>query len=227
MITNTIQSLNKLSITGSILFIFLLLLLHLVKQEIDPTWQPISEYALGDKGWVMRLAFLSMAVATGAATIISFKFYKKIPGIIGRILLAISCIGFLLAGIFNTDPAITLHEDMTTSGTIHSIGAGFSGMIVFASLFFVWQSYKNEIYSEIRKPLTYSTLLLWVSEIVLIISMAIYLPRNNGNLGPEVLIGGEVYDSLCCNLDPHICETDHKNKSISLVVTINTRLIKN
>lgn len=198
MITNTIQSLNKLSITGSILFIFLLLLLHLVKQEIDPTWQPISEYALGDKGWVMRLAFLSMAVATGAATIISFKFYKKIPGIIGRILLAISCIGFLLAGIFNTDPAITLHEDMTTTGTIHSIGAGFSGMIVFASLFFVWQSYKNEIYSEIRKPLTYSTLLLWVSEIVLIISMAIYLPRNNGNLGPEVLIGWQGRFMILC-----------------------------
>ncbi|MDF2477066.1 MAG: hypothetical protein K0S24_2549 [Sphingobacterium sp.] len=198
MMTNNMQSLSKISITGSILFIFLLLLLHLVKQEVDPTWQPISEYALGDKGWMMRLAFLSMALSIGTATIISFKFYKKVLGRIGSILLAISCIGFLLAGLFNTDPATTSHEDMTSTGTIHSLGAGLSGMIVLASLFFVWQSSKNQIYSEIRKPLSYITLLLWVSEIILIISMAIYLPRNDGNLGSEVLIGWQGRFMILC-----------------------------
>gem|GEM_PF-4932895 len=70
--------------------------------------------------------------------------------------------------------------------------------IPIASLFFVWQSYKNQTYSEIRKPLTYSTLLLWVSEIILIISMAIYLPGNDGNLGPEVLIGWQGRFMILC-----------------------------
>ncbi|WP_293943819.1 MULTISPECIES: DUF998 domain-containing protein [unclassified Sphingobacterium] len=189
MITHNIQLLNKLSVIGSMLFIFLLILLHILEQEIDPTWQPISEYALGRQGWLMRLVFFSMAVATGAATVISLKFYRKTLGRIGAVLLTISSVGFLIAGIFNTDPASTLNENMTTTGTLHSIGAGFSGMLVFASLFFVWQSYKNPVYRETRKPLAYATILLWFSEVVLIISMAIYLPKNNGNLGPEVLIG--------------------------------------
>lgn len=189
MKTYSTQLLSRISILCSIVFITLLAILHLIKNDVNPFWQPISEYALGKNGWVMRFAFFSMTIATGAAAVVSFKLYKKSSGKIGSILLAISSIGFLLAGIYNTDPSTTSNENMTTTGTIHSVGAGFSGMIVFASLFFFWQVYKNPIYRELRNPVAYATVLLWISEIILMISMAIYLPKNDGNLGPEVFIG--------------------------------------
>ena len=198
MITCNTQSLSRVSIFGSVLFILLLVLMHLIKPEIDPDWQPISEYALGRNGWMMRLAFFSMMMATGMATFVSLKFYKKIPGRIGTVLLAISCIGFLLAGVFNTDPSTTSNENMTTVGTLHSVGAGFSGMIIFASLFIVWQFYKDPIYREVRRPLAYATIVLWISEIMLIISMVIYLPKNGGNLGPETIVGWQGRFMVIC-----------------------------
>lgn len=191
----------KISMINSSLFILLLILLHLIKTEINPSWQPISEYALGNYGWVMRLAFFTMMIATATAAFASFNTFKTIGGKIGGVLLVLSSVGFFLAGIFNTDPATLTGEDVTTSGTIHSIGAGLAGMVVFSSLFFLWQVYQNPLLNENRKLLTWATILLWVSEIVLIISMAIYLPKNEGNLGPEVLVGWQNrFMILCCAL---------------------------
>jgi hypothetical protein len=41
----------------------LLLGMHVLKPEIAPSWRFISEYALGDFGWLMHLAFLAFAGA--------------------------------------------------------------------------------------------------------------------------------------------------------------------
>jgi len=46
-----------LSIVFAIVFLFLLLLLHFLKREFDPSWRMISEYEIGHFGWLMRLAF--------------------------------------------------------------------------------------------------------------------------------------------------------------------------
>lgn len=43
--------------------IILLILLHFLKDDVNPNWQPISEYALGKYGWIVTLAFLSLSVA--------------------------------------------------------------------------------------------------------------------------------------------------------------------
>jgi Protein of unknown function (DUF998) len=37
--------------------------LHVLKPEMDPSWHMISEYALGRHGWIMRLAFISLAIS--------------------------------------------------------------------------------------------------------------------------------------------------------------------
>ena len=40
------------------MFVVLLLLLHVVKSDLDPSWHFISEYAIGKHGWIMQAAFL-------------------------------------------------------------------------------------------------------------------------------------------------------------------------
>jgi hypothetical protein len=53
----------RLSIASGVLFVLLLGSLHLLEPEFDPTWRFISEYALGNFGWMMRLAFLALATS--------------------------------------------------------------------------------------------------------------------------------------------------------------------
>jgi hypothetical protein len=39
-------------------FSILLVRVHVLKPEIDPSWRMISEYEIGRYGWLMRLAFV-------------------------------------------------------------------------------------------------------------------------------------------------------------------------
>jgi hypothetical protein len=47
-----------LSFAGAATFAILLAALHFIKPELDPSWHFISEYAIGDYGWIMVLALL-------------------------------------------------------------------------------------------------------------------------------------------------------------------------
>jgi hypothetical protein len=47
------------AIVLAVIFLSILLLLHFLKPELDPTWRMISEYEIGCPGWLMRLAFFS------------------------------------------------------------------------------------------------------------------------------------------------------------------------
>jgi hypothetical protein len=44
-------------------FLVLLAILHVIKPELEPSWHPASEYAIGDYGWVMMIAIFSMALS--------------------------------------------------------------------------------------------------------------------------------------------------------------------
>ncbi len=56
----------RISFAASAAFLALLAALHLLRPELDPSWRFISEYELGAHGWLMRLAFLSLALSRGA-----------------------------------------------------------------------------------------------------------------------------------------------------------------
>lgn len=180
---------GNLSIFSGIIAIVLTIIVHLLNPEIDASWQPISEMALGKHGWLMSLAFLSMAMSIVFFLLLSRKHYTNLGGKIGKIILAISALGFILAGLFITDPAILPQEQATTNGFVHSVGAGLAGLIPFAALLFVWIYIKNPNYKKYRTPILLMTSLLWVSEIFLMVDMATELPKNDGNLGPNVLVG--------------------------------------
>ena len=57
------QTAARLSLATTVTFLVLLAALHLIQPESDPSWRVISEYAIGDYGWIMALAFLSLAVS--------------------------------------------------------------------------------------------------------------------------------------------------------------------
>src|SRR3712207_9414728 len=81
------------SFAGTAIFVVLLAALHFIKPGLDPSWHFISEYAIGDYGWVMVLAFLSLALGYVSLFVAIRQQLRTIVGGIGLALLLVSEIG--------------------------------------------------------------------------------------------------------------------------------------
>ncbi len=103
-------------VCATVLALGLVVALHLLEPEFDPSWRMLSEYALGRWGALMRVAFLAMgaaviavAVALGAAAW---------PGTIGLVLVAVGPIG---AAFVDTDPVTTPRADASRRSAVHAV----------------------------------------------------------------------------------------------------------
>ena len=111
-----------LSFAGAATFVVLLAALHFIKPELDPSWHFISEYAIGDYGWIMVLAFLSLALSYVSLFVAIRSQLRTIAERIGLVLLLVSALGLTIAAIFTTDP-ITVSEDAVTTEAPFTIWA--------------------------------------------------------------------------------------------------------
>ena len=173
----------RLSIASGVLFVLLLLSLHLLEPEFDPTWRFVSEYALGNFGWMMHLAFLALAASLASAGVAIFSQIRTWPGYIGLAVLGIGAIGILLAAIFRTDPATTSREAATFSGNMHLLGASLDYTPV-AALLLGFSLARNQAWWPIRKWLFIATGITWVA----MVAFMVVLPYD-GKVGPGVLAG--------------------------------------
>lgn len=85
----------------------------------------VSEYAVGEYGWLMTIAFY--ALAFGAALLLISLLQDCKVSVTGCITLGIFSVGILLAGIFPTDVPV---EPPTARGLVH----GFAALIALFSL---------------------------------------------------------------------------------------------
>lgn len=104
------------------------IMLHIVEPEFSVVDNFISDYALGEYGWLMQSAFFGAGVGTIA---IALGFRKTLAS--GKrvtasvVLFGLAGIGFFVA-IFKTDP--TGATELTTAGTLHVTGS----VVIFFSL---------------------------------------------------------------------------------------------
>lgn len=112
----------RLSIGAGTLFAVLLTSLHLLEPEYDPTWRFVSEYALGEFGWMMSLAFAALAVSLASVAVVTASQIKGIVGYLGMLILLVAALGLLIAAIYPTDQ-LTAGATATFSGKMHVIGA--------------------------------------------------------------------------------------------------------
>ena len=175
----------RLSIACGLLFALLLGSLHVLEPEFDPTWRFISEYALGSVGWMMNLAFLTLALSLISASVAIFSQARTIFGYIGLAVLGIAAIGMLIAGMFTTDPETASRgaEAATFSGTMHLIGASLD-YTPLAALVLSSVLARNPFWRPIRKQLFISA---GITLVMLGAFMAV-LPYD-GHVGPGVLAG--------------------------------------
>jgi Protein of unknown function (DUF998) len=82
-------------------FVIVLIILHILQPEFDPRFRFMSEYALGDYGWLMTTTFFALGLAPLAAAIGLSNVYQPSRSIrIGLGLLVVAAVFIWLAGIF-------------------------------------------------------------------------------------------------------------------------------
>ncbi|MFK4835598.1 DUF998 domain-containing protein [Microbacterium sp. ZW T2_14] len=94
----------------------LVAILHVLEPEYDPSWRMISEYSVGRYGWVMRLAFVTMAISPAATFVALWPF-----GGAWTIGLAAVALGALGAALIDADPIMTPRAQATRVGRAHTV----------------------------------------------------------------------------------------------------------
>ena len=170
-------------------FVLLLLLLHFVKSELDPSWHFISEYEIGKHGWIMQVAFLALAIGNVALFVAIRNCMKGLLGRIGSFLFLVGTAGTVLGGIFITDPINTAPEAVTMSGNLHNLGgalglAGFLGTLIFSA-----RLLRSAAWSSARRFVLMATAILILGFLVSFVSIVTIAAQHGGVFGPDTPVG--------------------------------------
>jgi hypothetical protein len=107
-----------ISFYSLLLFAVIVCLLHFLRPDKNMFTCFVSEYAVGNYGWLMTADFYTLAFAT------TFLFISLVQHVkasaTGCIATGIFCVGIFLAGIFPTDLPV---EPPTPRGLIHGLSA--------------------------------------------------------------------------------------------------------
>lgn len=166
-----------------------LVLVHLLRPDLDPSWRPVSEYALGAYGWLMTLAFacwglgpiaLALAIRGAAAT----RGAK-----VGVGLLILGGVGPLLAAVFPMDPLLTPPAPMTRSGTVHAASAVLGDLVPIGALVLSNALTRPQgPWVGARKTVRASAWVTFGLLVAATAAMAALMPES-GQLGPDVKVG--------------------------------------
>lgn len=185
------QRAAHLSYASAIAFLVLLAGLHFIKPEFDPSWRFVSEYAIGDYGWVMKMAFFFVALSC-ISVVVAIRFQVQTgAGKIGLVLLLIVAAALIMAGIFVMDPITAGKDELTVHGSLHGIASmiGIPGFPIAALLIRKSLIRSNAVRFAARNEILWTTHLIWICLLVMFAVVFISLGRTQGKFGPDVLIG--------------------------------------
>ena len=171
-------------------FLALLALLHVAEPEFDPSWRFISEYALGNLGWVLMLGFFALALGCVAVVVAVGSQVRGTGGKIGLGLLLLVAFALAAAGVFPQDPVTAQPDELTLQGSLHGFAAiiGLPGFAIAALLISVNLTRHHQMWTPARGRLLWSANLTWISLAAMILYLALTVPQAGG-FGPSVMAG--------------------------------------
>jgi hypothetical protein len=181
----------RVSVAAGLGFLTLLVLVHVVRTDVSLSWQTTSEYARGDAGWIMVVAFQFLAVSYGSLVVALAGRLRGIVGRAGLLVLAIVTVATVVGGVFVADPIDTPQDALSTSGTLHGLGAGLAlmGAPVAALLINLKLAGQAPAGGRARRLLRW-TAPLPLAALVLFMTAQTVLLGTDGTFGPGVPIGG-------------------------------------
>jgi hypothetical protein len=167
--------------------IFLIAALHLLKPDYDPAWRFLSEYSIGDYGFVMQLAFFAMAVASLAVAASLWHHAYTVTAKIGLALHAVIGLSLVGAALFVADPVTAQPSQMTSHGMIHSIFAllGIPGMPIGALAVLYGMTIRG---TPDRGKLRMPAWAMLLSVVIMIVYMN-FLMAGGAKIGPADYVG--------------------------------------
>jgi len=178
------------TVVGAALFAVLLLLLHALKPELDPSWHFISEYALGRHGWVMTLAFVVWGASFLAAAIGVRTTCRGILSWVAAGLLVTSGLSAILAAAFPTDPLqLSGHVQPTSSGAVHNAAGALGIVMPIAVGVTTFILLRHTPWRAVRVPLGAAAALAILGFVGSFGTLALLLNASGGRFGPDVPIG--------------------------------------
>ena len=123
-------------------------LLHLLKRDLSPTQHFISEYALGDFGWIQRMDFLAVGVGTIALALTLSRVVKN-PGRIAPIFIGLFGVSALLVAFVQIDGP----QPITTEGQAHEMISAIGFVLLISGMFVIARKFRSDpAWSALRRP---------------------------------------------------------------------------
>jgi len=177
-VTAISQTAARLSFAAAAMSLVLLAALHVLSPELDPSWRMVSEYALGDYGWVLALMFLAWALSCVALFFAVKSQIQTIGGKIGLGFLLAAAVGLSMAAIFDVR-----HDLHGLAALIGIPSLPIAAMLISVSLV------RNQAWSSARRWLLWTASLTWISLVLMNAAVFIGLSQSGGEFGPDVLAG--------------------------------------
>jgi hypothetical protein len=159
------------------LALLLLLILHIVRSDLAPQWHMVSQYAVGDYGWLQTLVFAVLALGCVANFVTVRTQVGTIAGKIGLVFLLAAAVGLTMAALFNW-----VHP-------LHAVASfiGVPGFTVGALLIGISLA-RNEAWVPARRRLLIWSHLSWIALVLLMIAIFTTVPPS-GEFDPGTLVG--------------------------------------
>jgi hypothetical protein len=90
-----------ISLVAALMVILILVALHFLSPEFSAAQRMVSEYALGNYGWLLSILFVSWAISSWALAYALWYEVKTVAGKVGLILLIVSGVGEAMAAVFD------------------------------------------------------------------------------------------------------------------------------
>jgi Protein of unknown function (DUF998) len=143
--------------------LLLLVSLHVLSPEFDPSFRMVSEYALGHYGWVLSLMFLVWGVSSWALAIALWPQVKTRAGKVGLWLLVIAGLGEAMASVFD----ITHDVGHSIAGVLGIGGFPIAAVLLSVSLG------RSQAWRGTKKPLLWIANLNWISVVMLVATLVL------------------------------------------------------
>lgn len=169
------------SLIATALAVGLVVLLHWLEPEFDPSWRMLSEYSLGRYGLLMRAAFLAGGTSVIAVAVALLR--SAWPASLVLVLVAIGPLG---AAFVDTDPITTPHTDMSSRSNVHAaLGSLFIlGFPVAATIAGISAAGDPAV----GPILAWASVIPWIA-LAWFLGTSLRYARPDAQAGPDVRIG--------------------------------------
>jgi hypothetical protein len=179
----------SVAIAAAVLALIAFAALHVLKPEVSPSRNMISQYALGRHGWVMALFFGAFAAATACLSAALVVQAQALSGRLGLAFLLAAAVGLAMAACFPMDPVGTPRERVSFSGKMHGVAFLVGVPCQLLAVLLLSLALRSQA-SHASLPLLTLTAVVWLSIVVVIAIMLMVGPgKPSSPDGPERFLG--------------------------------------